>query len=166
MVDGVVTIGEEVAEGLGAPGVEVVVGFVGFIALEVPFPFPGDDEEELALWGDPLFEAFEGGGGVEEVFEDVVAEEDLGGVMGDIGFVMEELDTVLLGLLGDGFGDIVAESFLAGEGGEVPAVADAVFEDDGIEGDVAGEFLGAGAGDPGVGWCGDLAFSLVVVATG
>ncbi|MFM1943609.1 MAG: hypothetical protein RI897_2591 [Verrucomicrobiota bacterium] len=108
MVDGVVTIGEEVAEGLGAPGVEVVVGFVGFIASEVAFLFPGDDEEQLALGCEPLFKAFEGGGGVEEVFEDVVAEEDVGGVLGDIVFVMEELDTVLLGLLGDGFGDIVA----------------------------------------------------------
>jgi hypothetical protein len=55
---------------------------------------------------------------------------------------------------------------LAGEGGEVPSVADAVFEDDGIEGDEAGEFLGAGAGDPGVGGCGDLAFSFVVGLAG
>jgi hypothetical protein len=166
VVDGVIAIGEEVAEGLWAPGVEVVIGFVGDIALEVSFTFPGDDEEELALGGEPLFEAIQGGGGVDEMFEHVVAEEDLGGVFGDIVFVMEELDTVLLGLMGDGLGDIVAESFLAGEGCEVPSVSDAVFEDDGIEGDKSGEFTCAGAGDPRVGGYWYLAFAFVVGLAG
>jgi hypothetical protein len=139
---------DEISNGLGIPRVEVMVRFGGVEVAVAAFFLEGNKQEELAAGFQETLQFGQDFRWGDDVFESVMADDAVGESIGEGRGVGDETNAELFQFRREKIGDVEADFLTALKCSQIPAGADAVFEDDIRRADVWLKFLGAAARYP------------------
>src|SRR6185503_8858633 len=106
----------------------MVVGFARIVAAIFSFLFVRREEKQLPIRTKHAFDFLQNFGGIQDVFERVMADGDINRVIRNAGNVGDEINSVLLNYWFQKLGNIVAQPLCAMELRKVPTEANAKFK--------------------------------------